>query len=228
MATNEAFVLGLDLDGCVADFIGRMREIYAEWSGKAMTELDPSPTYGFPEWGLVDGEYDRLHRFAVTQRELFSSMKPLPGAPSALRRLSAEGLRIRIATHRLFISYFHEPAASQTIRWLENHGIPYWDLCLIQDKAAVRADLFIEDSTTNIGTIESFGCETICITNSTNVTADVPRRAADWAEAEELIREKYYAWRTHRRLALPSAPGLHPPDGEVAEPNDEPEGGELG
>jgi hypothetical protein len=100
-AVEEAFVLGLDLDGCVANFIDRMRQIYAEWSGKDVASLDPDPTYGFTEWGLVPGEYDRLHRFAVTQRDLFSSMEPLPGA---------EGLRIRIATHRLFISYFHEPA----------------------------------------------------------------------------------------------------------------------
>jgi 5'(3')-deoxyribonucleotidase len=228
MAVEEAFVLGLDLDGCVANFIERMRQIYAEWSGKDVATLNPDPTYGFPEWGLVPGEYDRLHRFAVTQRELFSSMEPLPGAPSALRRLSAEGLRIRIATHRLFIAYFHEPAASQTIRWLENHGIPYWDLCLIQDKAAIRADLFVEDSVPNIKKLESFGCETVCITNSTNVGDTVPLRAADWAEAEVLIRDRYYAWRTHRGLALPPGPGRHPPEGGVAELNDEPEGGELG
>jgi len=226
MASEESFVLGLDLDGCVANFIGRMREIYAEWTGKDEASLDPDPTYGFPEWGLVPGEYDRLHRFAVTQRKLFYSMEPLPGAPSALRHLSAEGLRIRIATHRLFISYFHEPAASQTIRWLENHGIPYWDLCLIQDKSAVRADLFVEDSVSNIEKLESVGTETLCITNSTNVAATVPLRAADWSEAEKLIRKKYYAWRTKRGLALPSLPGMHPPEGSL-DPNDEPQGGEL-
>ena len=60
---------------------------------------DSDITYGFPEWGLVPGEYDLLHRFAVTQRNLFFSTEPLPGAPSALRHLSAEGLRMRIATH---------------------------------------------------------------------------------------------------------------------------------
>jgi 5'(3')-deoxyribonucleotidase len=221
-------VLGLDLDGCVANFIERMRVIYAEWSGKEITSLDPNPTYGFPEWGLVPGEYDRLHRFAVTQRELFSSMEPLPGAPSSLRHLSAEGLRIRIATHRLFISYFHEPAASQTIRWLENHGIPYWDLCLIEDKSAVRADLFVEDSVKNIKKLEGFGCETVCITNSTNAAEAVPLRAANWAEAEQLIRERYYLWRTHRGLSLPPQPGWTPPDQTTAEPNAEPNGGELG
>jgi len=213
MADGESFVLGLDLDGCVANFIERMREIYAEWSGRDIATLSNVPTYGFNEWGLVPGEYDRLHRFAVTQRELFSTMDPLPGAPAALRRLSAEGVWIRIATHRLFISYFHEPAARQTIRWLENHGIPYRDLCLIRDKSAINADLFIEDSVSNIIKIEARHCPTICITNSTNSGEEVPERADNWVEAEKKIRAKYHEWLTNKGKQLPRFDGW-PPDGE--------------
>jgi len=209
--SEETFVLGLDLDGCVADFIGRMREIYVEWSGREPEDVTEAPTYGFPEWGLVEGEYDRLHRFAVTQRKLFETMKPLAGAGPCLRRLSAEGIRIRIATHRLFISYFHEVAAVQTIRWLETHGIPYWDLCLIEDKSAIRADLFVEDSVKNIVKLEAEGCPVICITNSANQKEDVSTRAEDWVEAEQLIRSRYYEWRQGLSLELPPGPGQPPP-----------------
>jgi 5'(3')-deoxyribonucleotidase len=222
MADGESFVLGLDLDGCVANFIERMREIYAEWSGKDIGSLHPDPTYGFPEWDLADKEYNRLHRFAVTQRQLFKTMQPLPGAPPALRRLSAEGVRIRIATHRLFIAYFHEPAALQTIRWLEDQGIPYWDLCLIEDKTAVRADLFVEDSPRNLERLKLLGYETICITNSTNISYAAEVRATDWTEAESLIRERYYAWRKAKGLQLPRAAGWSPPDEDVRERNDPP------
>ena len=70
------------------------------------------------EWGLLPGEYDRLHHFAVTQRELFEKMAPIPGAPQSIRRLGTEGIRIRIITHRLFIRWFHEIAVAQTVRWL--------------------------------------------------------------------------------------------------------------
>lgn len=211
MEDADPFVLGLDLDGCVADFYGRMREIYAEWSERDESELDPEPTWGFPEWGLVDGEYDAVHHFAVSQRELFSKMKPLPGAPSALRRLSTEGVHIRVATHRLFVPRFHEIAAMQTIRWLDHHGIPYRDLCLIRDKTAVRADLFVEDSEANIKKLTNFKIETICISNSTNTHFNPPVRANDWKEAEDLIRARYYQWRSERGLRLPAAPGMAPP-----------------
>src|SRR5438270_11461204 len=83
-----------------------MREIAAEWTGRPIEELVADPDWGLTSWGLLEGEYERLHRFAVTQRDLFESMKPIPGAPQALRRLGTEGVRIRIITHRLFIRRF--------------------------------------------------------------------------------------------------------------------------
>jgi hypothetical protein len=71
------FVLGLDLDGECADFYGKMREITAEWRDVDEAELDPNVSFGLPEWGVRPpagndpGEYERIHRFAVTQRNLF-------------------------------------------------------------------------------------------------------------------------------------------------------------
>lgn len=218
---QEDFVLGLDLDGCVADFLDRMKQVFAEWSGRQVEDLDPEPQYGFPEWGLDLIQYRRLHRFAVTQRDLFETMRPVAGAPQALRRLSAEGVRIRIATHRLFIPYFHEPAAGQTIRWLERQGIPYSDLCLIADKSAVRADVFVEDTVTNIERLCSAGTDVICFTNPSNSReeVDVPR-AASWEEAEAMIRTKYYLWRTSCGLSLPPSPGQAPPNDDAPQHDD--------
>lgn len=218
---GERFVLGLDLDGCVANFLARMREVFSEWEGVPEDDLDPAPSYGFPEWGLDELRYRRLHRYAVTQRALFSTMAPVEGAPQALRRLSAEGVHIRIATHRLFIPYFHEAAASQTVRWLEHHGIPYWDLCLIKEKAAIRADLFVEDSAPNIRQLVDRGTPVICMSNPMNASEVVPAdRAEDWVQAEAMIRDRYYAWRLERGLKLPPAPGEPPPDEPVVEPDD--------
>lgn len=131
---QEPYVLGLDLDGTCADFYGRMRHIAAEWVGESVDNLDPQPIWGLTNWGLQEGEYDRLHRFAVTQRELFRSLEPLPGAPQAIRRLGTEGARVRIITHRLVICHFHKTAVTQTIEWLDYHAIPYWDLCFMRDK----------------------------------------------------------------------------------------------
>jgi 5'(3')-deoxyribonucleotidase len=135
------------------------------------------------------GGYDRLHRFAVLERDLFRSAPPIAGAPAALRRLSVHpGLRIRIITNRLFISGSHKAAVMQTIEWLDYHGIPYWDLCLLGDKAAVGADLYIEDTPANVDALRAKGLTTIVFTNSTNGHVADPH-ADTWEELEELISQ---------------------------------------
>jgi 5'(3')-deoxyribonucleotidase len=164
------FVLGVDLDGVVADFYGGLREVAAEWLNVSIKKLPRKISYGLREWGInkAPGGYDALHRFAVTQRELFKWLPPIQGAPAALRRLSARDIRIRIITHRLFIKYFHQEAVRQTIEWLDYHDVPYWDLCFMKDKAAVGADLYIEDAPDNVERLRADGHETIVFTNSTN------------------------------------------------------------
>ena len=148
MAKDDEFVLGVDLDGVCADFYAGLRPIAAEWLEVDAGTLGSEVSFGLSEWGVTDapGGYKDLHRFAVTQRELFRRLKPIPGCGINLRKLSKDGVRIRIITHRLFIEYFHQVAVQQTVEWLDRYGIPYWDLCFMRDKDAVGADLYIEDS----------------------------------------------------------------------------------
>src|ERR671923_354768 len=94
---NDRFVLGVDLDGVVADFYDGFRTIVAEWFGMPRDSLTPAPTYGLREWGITSQQqYEDIHRFAVTQRNLFGELSPIPGAPATLRRLSDRNIRIRI------------------------------------------------------------------------------------------------------------------------------------
>jgi beta-phosphoglucomutase-like phosphatase (HAD superfamily) len=191
---QRQFVLGVDLDGVVADFYGGIRPIAAEWLGVAIEALTPTPSYGLTEWHLDSmGTYEDLHRFAVTQRNLFRSLQPLPGAAAALRRLSQAGVRIRIITHRLYLKYFHEEAVQQTVAWLEHHGVPYWDLCFMKDKGAVGAALYIEDSPDNVLALRAGGHETIVFENSTNRDLSDPR-ARTWGDVEGLVAYAMKRW----------------------------------
>jgi 5'(3')-deoxyribonucleotidase len=201
--TDRSFVFGVDLDGVVADFYGGLRPIAAEWLGVVLDTLPTRVSWGLVEWGVEEaaGGYDKLHRFAVTQRELFLKMPPMPGAPQALRRLSLEGVRIRIITHRLFIKYFHQVAVSQTIQWLDRHDIPYWDLCFMQQKTAVGADLYIEDSPSNVERLRAEGAKTIVFTNSTNEHLPGPR-ASTWDEVSRMVLAEKADWE-HRDAKLP-------------------------
>jgi len=177
-----------------ADFYGRMREIAAEWFERDISELPLETSYGLTEWGITgntqeerDLQYESLHRFAVTERNLFKSEKMIPGARKYLRMLSDEGYRIRIITHRLYISYFHAEAVQQTIEWLDYNGIPYWDLCFMKEKDAVGADIYREDSPVNIKRLRDSRFHTICFGNSTNKDVVAPR-VETWEEAYKAIR----------------------------------------
>jgi 5'(3')-deoxyribonucleotidase len=195
--SEDAFVLGVDLDGTCADFYGGLRPIAAEWLGVAVESLPAEVSWDLPEWGIdnAPGGYEGLHRFAVTQRELFSRLEPLSGAPMALRRLSKAGVRIRIITHRLIIKFFHQTAVRQTITWLDSHDIPYWDLCFMGDKGAVGANLYIEDSPANVAKLRLGGHATIVFTNSTNRHLAGPR-ADTWEQVHDMVMQELDRWQT--------------------------------
>jgi len=193
---DSCFIFGVDLDGVVGDFYESIRTIAAEWLNKPITSLTPEVSYGLKEWGIDEfGGYDRLHRFAVTQRNIFLDMKPIENAPAILRKLSSMGIRIRIITHRLFLKYSHNTTIRQTVDWLDNYDIPYWDICFMADKGAVGAHVYIDDAPENINSLRKLGCSTIVYTNSTNRDLPGPR-ADNWHEVEKIVMEAREEWRT--------------------------------
>ena len=184
-------VVGVDLDGVCADFYARMREIAAEWLEVDLASLTTDVSYGLAEWGIRDEDhYRQLHRFAVTQRDLFETCAPIRGAATTLRRLSDEGYRIRIITHRLFINFFHEASVRQTIRWLDKHGVPYRDLCFMGEKDQVGADVYIDDSPDNIEGLRAAGHFCVCFANSANKGIEAPR-ARTWEEVYQFIKQRW-------------------------------------
>jgi 5'(3')-deoxyribonucleotidase len=193
---DSTFILGVDLDGVVGDFYGAVRKIAAEWLDRPLETLTTDVTYGLDEWGLNEfGGYDRLHRFAVTQRNIFRDMEPIKNAPAILRKLSNRDIRIRIITHRVFLKYSHRTSITQTVDWLDNYDIPYWDICFMKDKGAVGAHVYIDDAPENIINLRKQGNQTIVFSNSTNRDLPGPR-AEDWFEVERLVMEAKEEWKT--------------------------------
>ena len=193
---NSSFIFGVDLDGVVGDFYGAIRGIASEWLNKPLTALTTEVSFGLKEWGIDEfGGYDRLHRFAVTQRNIFRDMQPIENAAAILRKLSNQGIRIRIITHRLFLKYSHRNTITQTVDWLDNYDIPYWDICFMNDKGAVGANVYIDDAPENIKNLRKHGCNTIVFSNSTNREISGPR-ADNWLEVERLVMEAREEWLT--------------------------------
>jgi beta-phosphoglucomutase-like phosphatase (HAD superfamily) len=195
---DEEFVFGVDLDGVVADFIQGLKPVAAEWLGVESSALTDEVSYGFKEWNLGGKSgYDDLHRFAVKERQLFAELPPISGAAAALRRLARKGIRIRIITHRLYIEWFHRQAVHQTVEWLEKHGIPYWDLCFMQMKSSVDANVYVEDSPSNIESLRKARKQVIVFRNSTNAHI-APPFASEWSEVERWVLAKHKSWKNAR------------------------------
>ena len=194
--SKGSFIFGVDLDGVVGDFYGIIRNIASEWLNKPLDNLTKDVSYGLSEWGLDEfGGYDRLHRFAVTQRNIFRDMEPIEHAPAILRKLSNQGIRVRIITHRLFLKFSHRTTIRQTVDWLDNFDIPYWDICFMNDKGAVGANVYIDDAPENINNLRKQGCKTIVFSNSTNLDLPGPR-ADNWFDVEKIVMEAREEWKT--------------------------------
>ena len=175
-----------------------MRSLAAEWKEVDEADLTDEVSFGLDEWGFTAAEYRDFHRWAVTQRELFTRMRPIAGASSTLRRLSDRKIHIRIITHRLVVPNFHNVAIEQTAAWLDRHAIPYWDLCFVGEKGHVDADLYVEDSPENLTKLVDQGRSVIAFTNSTNRSLEMPLRASSWAEVEEIALRQHERWQGPR------------------------------
>ena len=188
--TVDGLILGVDLDGVCADFYRRMREVAAEWFERDLSELPEDVSYSLAEWGIKSpAQYESLHRFAVTQRDLFRTSPMIPGARRYLRLLSDEGVRIRIITHRLYLPFLHRDSVLQTVEWLDNYGIPYRDLCFMKDKEQVGAAIYVDDSPENVRRLREKGLYVICFGNSSNRDIAGPR-AESWEEIYALVHER--------------------------------------
>jgi len=186
--TPRTFILGVDLDGVVADHTRRFREIYAELQGVDPETFTLERSWNFSEWGLDNDSYADLHRVAVMEHDMFRTMPPIEGAADALWRLSDAGVWIRIITHRLYVHWGHEKAVADTAAWLDANRIPYRDLCFLGAKPQAEADCYIDDAPHNVTELRSYGNDVIVFDQPYNRDLEGPR-AMSWADVEEIVTD---------------------------------------
>ncbi len=196
-------MLGVDLDGVCADYSAGFREVVAADRGIDPDDL-PMPTrWGFHHWGLDDADYARLHKLAVTDKRMLRHLPAIEGCADALWRLSDLGAWIRIITHRLYVNWGHAITVSDTVAWLDEHRIPYRDICFLGAKPQVEADAYIDDAPHNIVALREAGNTVIIFDQPYNRELD-GYRAEDWGEVEELVA----ALAARKGAVQPQLPGL--------------------
>jgi len=187
---HGAFVLGVDLDGVVADFTAGFRPIVAEELGVEAASLGDARSWELSEWGIADKErLDELFRAAVVDHRLFRKLAPIPGAAEVLQGLSQDGVHIRIVTHRIVLSGAHAITVHDTVEWLDEYGIPYWDLCFLGRKSDLALDLLIDDAPHNVESLRAAGREILVMDQPYNRHVGGPR-AMDWHDVDAYVRAR--------------------------------------
>ena len=189
MSARPDFILGVDLDGVVANHTWRFREIYAGIKGIDPQTLPLERSWDFHEWGFEADEYAHYHRIAVMEHDMFRTMPVMDGAADVLWRLSDAGVWIRIITHRLYVHWGHEKAIGDTAAWLDSNKIPYRDICFLGAKPQVEADAYIDDAPHNIEQLRAAGNTVITFEQPYNRGLDGDPRAQTWVDVEEIVME---------------------------------------
>ncbi len=185
---SRPFVLGVDLDGVVADYTLGFRDVAAEVLDRDPETLPIERSWDFKEWGIDKADFDRLHEIAVNERRMLRDLPMIEGSDDALWRLSDAGIWIRVVTHRLYVNWGHAAAISDTVTWLDDHRIPYRDICFLGAKPEVEADCYIDDAPHNIDALRRAGNDVIVFEQPYNREYG-GLRAADWSEVEEIVVE---------------------------------------
>ena len=197
-------VLDLDLDGVCADYRGAIADYLARTRGLDPRTFGTNDSYNFytaPGWPIRNNaEYLAVHRAAEAEH-LYATMRPIPGAPEALRRLAAEHVYIRIVTHRLFVSGQHRAVVSDTAAWLDANGIPYMSLCFTGLKDSIGATVHIDDSPGNVAVLRAAGQHVVIFDQPYNRAVPGPRML-DWSDAAvDSLLEWFERWPSDAAVA---------------------------
>ena len=202
MSESSTFIIGVDLDGVCADYAAGLRTVRASMLGVDVDQLPPAATWNFEEWGLDRDGFEDLHRTAVLEHRLFRELPVMEGAAEMLWQLSDAGAWVRVITHRLYQNWGHATAVSDTVTWLDEHGIPYRDLCFLGAKPEVEADVYVDDAPHNIEALRAAGNPVIVFRQPYNAHLPGPV-AGDWEEVAELVVELMTAAGHDVHLPLP-------------------------
>ncbi len=145
MSVPRPLRLGIDLDGVVADFNQGWIELYNRDHG---TELHPDDVVVWDAptelTHFTDmGEFWRWARDAADGRSIFRFLEPYPGAVEALDELARRHEVVILTTKPDF-------AVHDTYEWIAEHGLPTREVHILDDKARVSCDVYLDDAVHNL------------------------------------------------------------------------------
>lgn len=185
------FILGVDLDNVTADYTAGIAQFMHEEYGWREEDTPPPTDYDFIKakgWPFADrADFLQKHQEFVDRGGLLG-LKVMEGASETLHVLVAEGVKIRVITHRLLRNGTYTQVMSDTGRWLDAHRIPFHEICFTGLKASINVDLLVDDAPENISAVRAAGMPVAVFDQPYNQRFN-GLRVRNWKEVGNLVRD---------------------------------------
>lgn len=176
--------IGVDCDGVLYDFTEDARLVVAQHLGTEYTNLEPAKVWDFmtEQWGLDQRTFWKLWFKAVRDDDAWFRLPPVEGSVEGLKRLQKAGHKIHIVTSR-------KGGELNTVRWIQEYGIPYDTLHIGRDKTRVNVDVLVDDWEKNWHEIRDTGGRCIIWDQPWNSHLLEAERVWGWGGVLELLNE---------------------------------------
>jgi len=179
--------LGIDLDGVVVDFSGGWVARYNAEFG-ANIAVEDVVTWGAPRELTHFPSMSKFWSWARTcgdGRSLFHVLEPYEGALVGLDALVAAGHDLVIVTTKPSF------AIKDTHEWLIRHQVPAVEVHIVDDKAAVSCDVYVDDAMHNLESYRRRRPDAVTVRWVQPWNSAVPGAidATTWAEIAVIARE---------------------------------------
>ena len=167
--TSPTFDVGIDLDGCVYDFVTVLGDFAAGYHDQPRRNFPGAQSWEFfkDQWGWdLDTFLDTFSAGVLAGHVLWQGT-PFPTVVDTWNQLRADGHRLHVITDRSPRGAVNE-AQHATMSWLASHGLEFDTLTFSPDKTKLRTVasgsnlVFIEDRVENVQALTAAGVTTFC------------------------------------------------------------------
>ena len=182
--------LGIDLDGCVYDFVDSLRRTVAARTATAPSALTDACCWNFYShcWGMTLEDFLEHFTAGVNSGVIFATGQPEPDAVAVLAQLRRAGHTLHVVTDRASVGA-PGVAQSATATWLRANGIAVDSLTFSADKASVPTDLFIDDRSENYLALQGSGTQPVLFDRPWNQDVTGALRVRGWQEFGQLVSQ---------------------------------------
>lgn len=188
----RSMIIGGDLDNTMLAYTEGLSDFIAKDLGVTDREAHalaygPPADYAMSNWPGFPEAFTDFHTRGVVDG-LYTRLKPFADVSKYLWKLSNEGCHIRIITSRFVKNGQNSIVVRDTGISLDANDIPYRDIVFTDIKADIFADVYLDDSPSNIVKLRAAGRKVIIFDAPYNQEFD-GLRVHNWEEAYTMLHD---------------------------------------